>query len=157
MSRINSSSQLNNHAQIAMQFSDTEDSKKMDLPAKILVVEDEPISQHIAKFALEMRGYQVDIVGTGEKALALYQTSYYDLILMDMGLPDITGIDVTCKIREIEQSTGKHIPIIALTAHGDFAKQHCLSAGMDDFTTKPFEFAQIDNIIKKWIKKSQNS
>jgi CheY-like chemotaxis protein len=149
----NSSSQLNNHAQIAMQFSDTEDYKQMGLPAKILVVEDDLISQRVVKIALESNGYQVDVAETGKKALAHFKANDYMAILMDMGLPDIKGTEVTRQIREFEQSRGSHTPIIALTAHGTAVKNECLAAGMDDFTTKPIELDSFNLLIKRWIEK----
>lgn len=118
---------------------------------KVLVVEDDPINQHVTKLLLENKGYLVDIAPTGKSALELYQAKHYRAILMDMGLPDMQGTEVTRQIRKLEQVTSKHIPIIALTANGISAKSECLSAGMDDFFIKPFEIYQLNKLLRAWI------
>lgn len=122
---------------------------------KVLVVEDELINQYVAKSLLESKGYQVDIAATGQAALHCYQANQYAVILMDMGLPDLPGTEVTRHIRTLEQANGQHIPIIALTANGLGAKPECLAAGMDDFSGKPFEIDQLDQVLKVWIEKSK--
>lgn len=119
---------------------------------KILLVEDDPISQQVVKLALESKDYQVTIAGTGSEALELYKSNDFTLILMDMGLSDMSGIEVTREIRKLEKGREKHVPIIALTAHGESAKPECLSAGMDDFATKPFAIDRLNQIIKSWLK-----
>lgn len=152
MLRINNHRQLNTHTLNAMQFN-SEDQVQMDILKKILVVEDDPISQRVVQIALENMGYQVDIAGNGSKALALFKSTDYSLVLMDYGLPDMTGIAVTSQIREFEEAKNKHTPIIALTAQGDFAKAECLAAGMDDFVAKPFELIQLKQLLRNWVKK----
>ena len=72
---------------------------------------------------------------------------------MDLGLPDLPGTEVTRQIRALEQESGQHIPIIALTANGLNAKSECLAAGMDDFSVKPFEV--ISPLLKTWIENSK--
>lgn len=119
---------------------------------KILVVEDEPINQRVAQIALETMGYQIDIAPNGQAALTLYQANDYAAILMDMGLPDIPGTEVTRQIRRLEQGKVRHMPIIALTANGLGAKTECLAAGMDDFSVKPFEFEVLRLKLERWIK-----
>lgn len=121
---------------------------------KILVVEDDHVSQRVVQLMLEGKGYAVDIAGTGEQARALYQANRYDLVLMDLGLPDMTGFEITLKMRTIDLKLGIYTPIIALTAHGDFAKQECLAAGMDDFISKPIEIESLNQMIKRWITKA---
>lgn len=120
---------------------------------RILVVEADPISQRVAQLALEQQGYEVTAARTGKPALALYEQNPYDLILMDMGLPDMQGTDITRKMRAIEQVQGNYTPIIALTAHGTLAKRECLAAGMDDFTSKPLDMERLHQLIKRWIAK----
>jgi CheY-like chemotaxis protein len=125
---------------------------KLDM-ANILLVEDEPISQRVAQLMLEGFGYQVHIASTGQKALELLQQYNFDLIFMDLGLPDMTGDQITIKIREQEASYS-HIPIIALTAHvfhND--RKRCLAAGMDGFLGKPIEHADLLGILNTWLKK----
>jgi CheY-like chemotaxis protein len=143
-----------NHYEPAIQFY-TEDDKRMDVPTKILVAEDDPISQRVAQLALENMGYQVDIAGIGSKALELYQVNNYGAFLMDMGLPDTSGIEVAQQIRELEQTRGTHTTIIALTAHiAAMAKKECLEAGMDDFSTKPLKIEPLSALLKDWIGKT---
>lgn len=132
---------------------ESEHIKSKNKYGKILVVEDEPISQKVVKIALENMGYEVDISDTGDKALALFAKNNYALILMDYGLPDTTGIDITYKMREFEKDKSKHTPIIALTAHGEAARAECLTAGMDDFIAKPFELNQLNKLVEKWVRK----
>jgi CheY-like chemotaxis protein len=137
---------------ISQQFK--RDSKNIDMgKLKILVVEDESINQRVAQLALENIGYQVDIAATGQAALTLYQANHYAAILMDIGLPDTKGTEVTRQIRELEQTKGIHTPIIALTAHGTVVKNECLAAGMDNFTTKPIGLERLNQLIKKYIEK----
>lgn len=121
---------------------------------KILVVEDEPINQCVAKNLLESKGYQVDIAATGQAALNCYQANQYSVILMDMGLPDLPGTEVTRQIRQLEKANGKHTPIIACTANGLSAKSECLAAGMNDFSDKPFEIEELNQLLKAWIEKT---
>lgn len=120
---------------------------------KILVVEDNLISQQAAKSLLTIRGYDVEIAGTGKEALAMVNNQHYAAILMDMGLPDMDGTMVTRMIREAEKGTNQHISIIALTANGYEAKQKCLDAGMDDFSLKPFNAEVLHQQIKAAIAK----
>lgn len=128
---------------------------KTEKNVRVLVVEDELINQYVAKSFLESSGYQVDIAATGQAALHFYQVNQYAVILMDVDLPDIKGTEVTRQIRKLEETTGKHTPIITLTANGPSVKPECLAAGMDDFSTKPFEMETLNQLIKVWIKKSK--
>jgi CheY-like chemotaxis protein len=120
---------------------------------RILVVEDDLISQRVVKVMLEQAGYQVDIAQTGEQAIKLSCVIDYQLVFMDMGLPDMTGIDITRCLRRIEQEQHRlAIPIVALTAHGDTIKAQCLAAGMDDFMSKPLEIEQLKRMLEKWMR-----
>ena len=123
----------------------------VNLP-KILVVEDHAAIRLAVRLLLEQEGYTVDIAPTGEEALYLHELNSYDIILMDMNLPDIRGTDVTRKIREKEKENKKRTPIIAHTSNDISAKSECLASGMDDFLTKPFEIDQLNSLIKSWIK-----
>jgi CheY-like chemotaxis protein len=123
-----------------------------DKSASILLVEDEPISQRVAQLMLENLGHKVDVANTGEKALSLLVSKVYDLILMDLGLPDMTGDQVTIKIRERE-GNNKSLPIIALTAHVFHSdKKRCLAAGMNGFLGKPIEYAELQQSLQEWLK-----
>lgn len=120
--------------------------------SKVLVVEDNFIAQTVAKSLLSGMDCQVDVASSGSDALSLYKQTDYDLIFMDIGLGEgMDGYEVTHYIRS-KISTTRHIPIIALTAHGgDESKQRCIEAGMDAVLTKPLTQAHAADIIKSFI------
>jgi CheY-like chemotaxis protein len=109
----------------------------------------------VAARLLGKRGHTVVVAGTGKEALAALDdpgSTGFDLILMDVQMPDMDGFEATAVIRAREKSTGRHLPIIAMTARamkGD--EEHCLAAGMDGYTSKPIEveqlFATIDRVL----------
>jgi two-component system sensor histidine kinase/response regulator len=105
---------------------------------RILLVEDNAVNQLVALRLLEKYGHTVGVAVNGRKALEELEKGTYDLILMDVQMPEMNGWEATQAIREKERSTGGHIPIVAMTAHvmkGD--KERCLAAGMDAYLTKP--------------------
>jgi len=105
---------------------------------RILVVEDNLVNQKLASVLLEKMGHQVELAETGSEALEKWKAGAYDLILMDVQMPEMDGFEATRRIREAERISGSHVPIIAMTAHamsGD--RQSCLEAGMDDYISKP--------------------
>src|SRR6185295_3194268 len=122
---------------------------------RILLVEDNAVSQLLATRLLEKRGHTVVLAGNGKEALnALDEPSSkgFDLVLMDVQMPDMNGFEATGIIRQMERSSGTHLPIIAMTAHsmkGDY--ERCLAAGMDRYISKPIDvgqlFAAIDELI----------
>lgn len=128
------------------------DKKHKELKdTKILLVEDNLINQKITLLTL---GPLVNIIETalnGKEALDKFETTNYDLILMDIQMPVMNGLEASEKIRALE-STNSHVPIIAITANamiGD--KEKCLSAGIDDYISKPFQPAALIDKIKKII------
>jgi two-component system sensor histidine kinase/response regulator len=121
---------------------------------RILLAEDNAINQTLALRLLEKRGYRVSVVCDGRAALTALEKEGFDVILMDVQMPEMDGFETTAAIREKEKSTGGHIPIIAMTAHalkGDH--ERCLSAGMDGYVSKPIRttelFAAIESVIGK--------
>ena len=108
-------------------------------PAKllrILIVEDNPVNQTLAVRLLEKRGHSAVVADNGRKALAVIEQQEFDLVLMDVQMPEMDGLDATAAIRQKELTTGKHLPIIAMTAHamkGD--QERCLAAGMDGYVS----------------------
>jgi signal transduction histidine kinase/DNA-binding response OmpR family regulator len=119
---------------------------------KILVAEDNAVNQLLAVRLLEKRGHAVVVAETGTAALEMFGEQSFDLVLMDVQMPEISGLEVTREIRRLENKTGRHVPIIAMTAHamvGD--KESCLAAGMDDYVAKPLRakelFAVIDTLL----------
>jgi CheY-like chemotaxis protein len=105
---------------------------------RILLVEDGLVNQQVASRLLKVRGHQVVIASNGREALRTLQDSSFDIVLMDVQMPEMDGYETTAAIRLEESRTGGHVPIIAMTAHammGD--RERCLEAGMDDYLTKP--------------------
>jgi two-component system sensor histidine kinase/response regulator len=118
---------------------------------RILLAEDEPINQALAKAILEESGYRVTVVDNGQQALAALDQERFDAILMDVQMPILDGLEATRLIRQQEQERGGHIPIIAMTAYameGD--RKRCLAAGMDGYVAKPIDlnllFAELERI-----------
>jgi CheY-like chemotaxis protein/HPt (histidine-containing phosphotransfer) domain-containing protein len=105
---------------------------------RILVAEDNPVNRELAVRLLEKRGHSVAVAMNGHEALARLERQPFDLVLMDVQMPEMDGLEATAAIREKEKTTGHHLPIIALTAHamkGD--RERCLGAGMDGYVAKP--------------------
>lgn len=117
-------------------------------PYRILVVEDNPLNQKILTFHLKRRGFIVNSVSTGEKALEFLANEWADIVMLDLMLPGINGYEVTFRIREIEKSKGSRIIIIALTANSlDNDRTKCINAGMDEYMLKPFDIKKLNNIF----------
>ena len=99
---------------------------------------------------LEKRGHTVVVAESGKEALDAWRKQTFDLILMDVQMPEMDGFEATSVIREQEKSGTKHIPIIAMTAHamvGD--RERCLAAGMDDYVSKPIKAANLFAAIER--------
>jgi CheY-like chemotaxis protein len=117
---------------------------------KILLVEDNLINQKITMLTLKPLVHSIDTASNGKEALDRFGTTNFDLILMDIQMPVMSGLVAAEKIRALESSTNSHVPIIAITANamiGD--KEKCLSAGIDDYISKPFQPAALIDKIKK--------
>jgi PAS domain S-box-containing protein len=107
---------------------------------RILLVEDNEVNQLLASHLLEKHGHRVVIAGNGRAALQQLEKETFDLILMDIQMPEMDGFEATAAIRKKEESTAKHLPIVAMTAHameGD--RERCLAAGMDGYIAKPIQ------------------
>ena len=105
---------------------------------RILLAEDSPVNQKLAVALLEQHHHKVTVVNNGKKALDALAAESFDLVLMDIQMPEMDGLEAASAIRELEKQTHAHIPIIAMTAHalsGD--RERCLSAGMDNYIAKP--------------------
>jgi CheY-like chemotaxis protein len=118
---------------------------------ELLVAEDSEMNQRLLGRLLEMKGHQATFVDDGQAAVDRYESGVFDVILMDVEMPVMGGLEATRAIRRKEQSTGAHTPIIALTAHamkGD--RERCLEAGMDAYVSKPIQaedlFRTIDQL-----------
>jgi two-component system sensor histidine kinase/response regulator len=118
---------------------------------RILLAEDNRVNQVLAVRLLEKRGHEVEVAGNGEEALEALDRQEFDLVLMDVQMPEMDGLQATVAIRKREMRSGRHIPIIAMTAHamaGD--KERCLDAGMDDYITKPIRPEQLGDVLKRY-------
>jgi CheY-like chemotaxis protein len=118
----------------------------------ILLVEDNLINQKITLLTLKPLVHIIDTASNGKEALDKFGTSSYDLILMDILMPVMSGLVAAEKIRALESTTNTHVPIIAITANamlGD--KEKCISAGIDDYISKPFQPSALIDKIKKFI------
>lgn len=119
---------------------------------RILLVEDNLINQKITQLTLSPLVHSIDTASNGKEALDRFGSSNYDLILMDIQMPVMSGLVASEKIRALESTTNSHVPIIAITANamlGD--KEKCLSAGIDDYISKPFQPSALVEKIKKLI------
>jgi CheY-like chemotaxis protein len=111
---------------------------------KILVAEDNPVNQVVAVRLLERRGHQVTVAATGREAVAAVERERFDLVLMDVQMPEMDGFEATATIRQAEAGTGGHLPIFAMTARamkGD--EERCRLAGMDGYLPKPIRSADL--------------
>jgi PAS domain S-box-containing protein len=122
-------------------------------PLKILLADDSVVNQRLALALLEPHGHQMTMVSNGREALAQRQSHQFDLILMDIQMPEMDGLEATRLIREFEMPRGEHVPIIAMTAHamkGD--REQCLAAGMDGYVTKPVRVRELFAAIAEFTK-----
>jgi len=120
---------------------------------RILLAEDNVVNQRLAVTILSKRGYDVTVAANGIEALAAFEKGAFDLILMDVQMPEMDGFETTARIREKEKERGGHIPIIAMTAHamkGD--REKCLAAGMDGYVSKPVRPDIITETINETLK-----
>jgi CheY-like chemotaxis protein len=126
-----------------------EESPGRPTSLKILLVEDSLVNQKLAAAILTKEGHQVLVAHHGRDALRQLECETFDLILMDIQMPEMDGVEATRAIRGKEERTGQHIPIIALTAHaleGD--RERFLSAGMDHYISKPIHTEEMLEVIE---------
>ena len=119
---------------------------------RILLVEDNPVNRKVAVGILQKRGHRVQTAENGLEALRALETALFDVVLMDIQMPEMDGLQATTAIREMERASGAHLPIVAMTAHamkGD--RELCLAAGMDAYLTKPIMpkalFATLQDVV----------
>ncbi len=114
----------------------------------ILLAEDSAVNQRLAMRLLEKHGHNVRVVASGRQALTVLDQEKFDVVLMDIQMPEMDGLEATAAIRAQEQSTGSHLPIIAMTAHamkGD--RERCLQAGMDGYISKPIRAQELYQVL----------
>lgn len=117
---------------------------------RILLAEDNLVNQTVAARLLEKQGHAIEVANNGREALARLSAGSFDLVLMDVQMPEVDGFEATAAIRETEKTKGGHLPIIAMTAHslkGD--QERCIAAGMDGYISKPIQLEQLLTEIER--------
>jgi two-component system, sensor histidine kinase and response regulator len=116
----------------------------------VLIAEDNQVNQRVAAAILQKLGHRVTLAVNGSEAITKWREGEFDLVLMDVQMPEVDGFDATRAIRRDERSRGTRTPIIAMTAHamtGD--RERCLEAGMDDYVSKPVRKEALDAAIAR--------
>ncbi len=129
-----------------------QDAREPSAFLRVLLAEDNAVNQRLAVRLLEKRGHRVAVAANGREALGALEKESFDLVFMDVQMPEMDGLEATAAIREKEKSSGLHQPIIALTAHamkGD--REECLAAGMDGYLTKPIRSQELDEILADYL------
>jgi PAS domain S-box-containing protein len=119
---------------------------------RILLVEDNVVNQVLAARLLEKRGHSVIVAGNGKEALAALEKQSFDLVFMDIQMPEMDGLEATAAIRAKEKISGNHLAVVAMTAHamvGD--RERCLAAGMDDYLTKPIRPDELTSLLAHYL------
>jgi len=126
---------------------------------RILIVEDEQSNQMLVTKQLQQLGYQTTLANNGKEAIELIQKENFDLILMDLQMPKLNGIEATKQIRKLEKEQKQpHIPIIAMTAHLiEHDKQTCLEAGMNSYLSKPLNLSKLNETVTQFLTQTQNN
>jgi PAS domain S-box-containing protein len=137
---------------LAIAPSDQLDSQKNSSAARILVVEDNSVNQLLVTTLLKKMGYLSQAVVNGIEAVEAIKKGSFDLVLMDCQMPEMDGYEATSLIRKWEETTGNHIPIVALTAHAMLEdEKKCLDAGMDAYLSKPIKRDRLVQVLKRWL------
>jgi PAS domain S-box-containing protein len=119
-------------------------------PLNVLLAEDNVVNQRVAVGLLSKRGHEVTVVGNGREALTAFDAGCFDVVLMDVQMPEMGGLEAAAAIRERERERGGHLPIVAMTAHAMAAdRERCLAAGMDGYLAKPLDPVALFAAIEK--------
>jgi signal transduction histidine kinase/CheY-like chemotaxis protein len=117
----------------------------------VLVAEDNPVNQLLMTRLLERRGHRVTVAANGREAVEAIEKRPYDVVFMDMQMPEMDGLEATASIRQREKGRAVHLVVIALTAHamkGD--RERCVAAGMDDYLSKPIGVQELDDVLRRY-------
>jgi CheY-like chemotaxis protein len=125
-------------------------------PLQILLVEDNSINQTLALRLLQKHGHHVVLAANGKEALKQISQTSFDLVLMDIQMPEMDGLQATRTIRESERESGAHLPIVAMTAYAMQGDQdRCLAAGMDGYISKPINVRELLAVVQNASQKSR--
>jgi len=121
---------------------------------RVLLVEDNAVNQMVAEALLERRGFEVVVARNGREAVEVFQHGRFDLVLMDIQMPEMDGFEALAAIRAFEEGTGERTPVVALTAHAlTEDRERCLAAGMDDYLSKPIEAPRLYEMIRSVLER----
>jgi two-component system, sensor histidine kinase and response regulator len=123
--------------------------ERAERPLKLLLAEDNAVNRQLALAVLQTRGHEVSVAVNGREAVEAVEREPFDLVLMDVQMPEMGGLEATGRIRAREAATGEHLPIFAMTAHalkGD--RERCLEAGMDGYISKPIDRRELLNLVE---------
>ncbi len=129
-----------------------QDAREPDAYLSVLLAEDNLVNQRLVVRLLEKRGHRVVVASTGLEALQALEKESFDLVLMDVQMPEMDGLEATAAIREKEKSSGLHQPVVALTAHamkGD--REKCMAGGMDGYLSKPIRPQELDQLLEIYV------
>ena len=125
-------------------------------PLRILLAEDNPVNQRLARLLLEKQGHGVAVAANGAEALEAVGREVFDLVLMDVQMPVMDGLECTRAIRERERGTARRLPVVAMTAHALRAdRERCLESGMDGYVSKPVRVRELSEAIERYAATSE--
>jgi PAS domain S-box-containing protein len=153
VARVLGARQQNGAIPLITRFS-LQDAREPDAYLSVLLAEDNLVNQRLAVRLLEKRGHRVVVVATGLEALAALEKEKFDLVLMDVQMPEMDGLEATAAIREKEKGTGMRQAVVALTAHamkGD--REKCIAGGMDGYLTKPIRPQELDQLLQIYVER----
>jgi two-component system, sensor histidine kinase len=127
------------------------------LSGRVLIAEDNVVNQRVVATMVKKRGLEVSVVDDGRAAVDAFAAGRFDLLLMDVQMPGMDGLEATAAIRTIESGSGLRVPIVALTAHALAEdRERCLAAGMDAFLTKPLRAPQLNVLLDRYLSTSDS-
>jgi CheY-like chemotaxis protein len=123
----------------------------LEVAMKVLVAEDDPTIRQLLGVLLARRNVPCSLVADGQSAVEAWEKEEFKLILMDVQMPHLDGLEATRIIRKKEEARGSHIPIIAMTAHAMANdREQCIQSGMDDYISKPIDFSELLSLIDRY-------
>jgi CheY-like chemotaxis protein len=125
---------------------------------KLLLVDDNPFNQKVGVLKLQRQGHEVTVAGSGQQALEKLEQQAFDIVFMDMHMPEMDGLQATARIRAFEAGIGRRTPIVAMTADvGDGVREHCLQGGMDSYVAKPIQDDELFEVIRTMVPPSSKT